>query len=125
MSSLIRSIRLRRVRENIRRLKYVSAGFIGDIVLFLIVNITAYTLNGFQFDGVIRSHSLLYTGFGFLNIGAFYVAATVRPLREGERSRLRFYERFVVAYVIAVMAFGALISLADQQEYQHLMVFTM
>ncbi len=130
----IRLFREQRALDNVIRLRLVSAVIVGVVVWFAALNFAFIFAGSRELTGV-PHYAALYTSYFGLNVYTLVRTfqlqrrATELPQSRHARSLLsgrgRYCERVVSGYIYLMLILAASISLADQSEYGHLMVYAL
>uniref|UniRef100_UPI00388D65C6 hypothetical protein n=1 Tax=Radiobacillus sp. PE A8.2 TaxID=3380349 RepID=UPI00388D65C6 len=108
--------------ENIQRCKlFAKIVIIFELILILLNLFTKYSSG----MGILTYdyYLIMYMLLTFLSC---VLLLTIRSYENGDtnnQSRSRIYEYIILAFVILFLLWGAAITLADQQQYGHLMAF--
>lgn len=115
------TFRAKRVEENLIRLRWVAAIYVGLVTWFITLNMIAYGTGTRDFPPKLWQ-GILYLTLLIVNVGIL-VLVKARPVKKSET--VRRYQWFICGYMVLIMSIGALISIVDQPDYGHLTVFIM
>lgn len=116
------SFREQRALDNVSRLRVLARVYLGVVLWFAAVNLAFVSAGKRDFSGA-PYYIVLYSMFSGINV---YTLVRIRRMTKGGTAGsydVAYHERLISRYVFEIMLIGALISLADQALYGHVMVY--